>query len=155
MMQVVNSRFNALLSASVLSLVATVAWSQSITWLGTLTPTGGSSYALGVSNDGLTVVGAANGNAVVWDRAANTIITVYNGSSNMSRCDATGAIAVGFTNPGYYSYQTPFMWTRQAGFQWLPPHPDFGWCADITPSGAIVAGKARSPSGDNLAAVGT
>jgi uncharacterized membrane protein len=101
----------------------------------------------------LTVVGEANGNAVVWDRAANTIITVYNGSSAMSGCDATGAIAVGLVNPGYYSYQTPFMWTRQAGFQWLPPHPDFGWCADITPSGAIVAGKARSPSGDNLAAV--
>jgi len=115
--------------------------------------TGGNSYATGVSNDGLTVVGEANGNAVVWDRAANTIITVYNGSSAMSGCDATGAIAVGLVNPGYYSYQTPFMWTRQAGFQWLPPHPDFGWCADITPSGAIVAGKARSPSGDNLAAV--
>jgi hypothetical protein len=88
--------FKALTSACVLALLATVAWSQSITWLGTLTPTGGSSYALGVSNDGLTVVGAANGNAVVWDRAANTIITVYNGSSSMSRCDATGAIAVGF-----------------------------------------------------------
>jgi uncharacterized membrane protein len=123
---------------------------QQLYWLGTI---GGSSSATGVSNDGLTVVGEANGNAVVWDRAANTIITVYNGSSAMSGCDATGAIAVGLVNPGYYSYQTPFMWTRQAGFQWLPPHPDFGWCADITPSGAIVAGKARSPSGDNLAAV--
>jgi hypothetical protein len=44
----------ALTSAWVLALLATVAWSQSITWLGT---TGGSSYAWGVSNDGLTVVG--------------------------------------------------------------------------------------------------
>jgi uncharacterized membrane protein len=123
---------------------------QQLYWLGTI---GDSSSATGVSNDGLTVVGEANGNAVVWDRAADTIITVYNGSSLMSGCDATGAIAVGLVNPGYYSYQTPFMWTRQAGFQWLPPYPDFGWCADITPSGAIVAGKARSPSGNNLAAV--
>ena len=153
MMQVVNSRFNALLSASVLSLVATVAWSQSITWLGTLTPTGGSSYALGVSNDGLTVVGAANGNAVVWDRAANTIITVYNGSSNMSRCDATGAIAVGCTSPGDSRSQKPFMWIRQWGFRWLPPYPNFGWCIDITPSGAYAVGKAQSPSGDNLPAL--
>jgi len=123
---------------------------QQLFWLGTI---GGSSSATGVSNDGLTVVGEANGNAVVWDRAANTIITVYNGSSAMSGCDATGEIAVGLVNPGYYSYQTPFMWTRQAGFQWLPPYPNFGWCADITPSGAIVAGKARSPSGDNLPAL--
>jgi hypothetical protein len=111
---------------------------QRLYWLGT---TGDSSSATGVSNDGLTVVGEANGNAVVWDRAANTIITVYNGSSLMSGCDATGAIAVGLVNPGYYSYQTPFMWTRQAGFQWLPPHPDFGWCADITPSGASSLAK--------------
>jgi uncharacterized membrane protein len=144
-----QNRFKALTSACVLSTMATVAWSQPLTWLGTLTPTGGSSYAWGVSNDGLTVVGAANGNAVVWDRAANTIITVHQGSSQLSDCSASGAIAVGFT----YGAQNPFMWTRQSGFRWLPPYPEFGWCADITPSGAIVAGKARSPSGANLAAV--
>jgi uncharacterized membrane protein len=139
-----------LLGVCVVFLLATVAWSQSITWLGT---TGGSSYALGVSNDGLTVVGAANGDAVVWDRAANTIITVYNGSSEMSGCDATGAIAVGLTSPSWYNIQTPFMWTRQSGFQWLPPYPNLGWCADITPSGAYAVGKARSPSGYNLPAL--
>jgi uncharacterized membrane protein len=138
------------LSLAVAGALLTPLRAQRLYWLGT---TGGNSYATGVSNDGLTVVGEANGNAVVWDRAANTIITVYNGSSAMSGCDATGAIAVGLVNPGYYAHQTPFMWTRLSGFQWLPPHPDFGWCADITPSGTIVAGKARSPSGDNLAAV--
>jgi hypothetical protein len=67
----------ALTSAWVLALLATVAWSQSITWLGT---TGSSSYAWGVSNDGLTVVGGVVHQrfdvAVIWDRAANTIITV-------------------------------------------------------------------------------
>jgi hypothetical protein len=31
-----QSRFNALLSACVLSLIATAGWSQSLTWLGTL-----------------------------------------------------------------------------------------------------------------------
>jgi uncharacterized membrane protein len=138
------------LSLAVAGALLTPLSAQRLYWLGT---TGGNSYATGVSNDGLTVVGEANGNAVVWDRAANTIITVYNGSSAMSGCDATGAIAVGLVNPGYYSYQTPFMWTRQAGFQWLPPHPDFGWCADITPSGAYAVGKARSPSGNNLPAL--
>jgi uncharacterized membrane protein len=145
-----HNGLKALTSAWVLALLATVAWSQSITWLGT---TGGSSYAWGVSNDGLTVVGRANGNAVVWDRAANTIITVYNGFSSMSRCDATGAIAVGLTNPGNSASHEPFMWTRQSGFRWLPPYPEFGWCADITPSGAYAVGKARSPSGNNLPAL--
>jgi uncharacterized membrane protein len=138
------------LSLAVAGALLTPLSAQRLYWLGT---TGGNSYATGVSNDGSIVVGESNGQAVIWDRAANTIITVYNGASFLSACSASGTIAVGFTNPGYYSYQTPFMWTRQAGFQWLPPHPDFGWCADITPSGAIVAGKARSPSGDNLAAV--
>jgi len=136
------------LSLAVAGALLTPLSAQRLYWLGT---TGGNSYATGVSNDGLTVVGEANGNAVVWDRAANTIITVYNGPSTMSGCDAAGVIAVGFV--GYYPNQNPFMWTRQSGFQWLPPHPDFGWCADITPSGTIVAGKARSPSGDYLAAV--
>ena len=136
------------LSLAVAGALLTPLSAQRLYWLGT---TGGNSYATGVSNDGLTVVGEANGNAVVWDRAANTIITVYNGSSAMSGCDATGTIAVGFT--GYYPDQTPFMWTRRAGFQWLPPYPAFGWCADITPSGAYAVGKARSPSGNNLPAL--
>jgi uncharacterized membrane protein len=151
MKRTAQNRFKALTSACVLSMMATVAWSQSITWLGTLTPTGGSSYAWGVSNDGLTVVGAANGEAVVWDRAANTIITVHQGSSLLSDCSASGAIAVGFININ--GVQSPFMWTRQSGFRWLPPYPAFGWCADITPSGAYAVGKARSPSGDNLPAL--
>jgi uncharacterized membrane protein len=47
--------FKALTSACVLSLLATVAWSQSLTWLGTL---GGNwSWAYGVSADGAVVVG--------------------------------------------------------------------------------------------------
>jgi hypothetical protein len=91
----------------------------------------------------------ANDRAVVWDRAANTIITVHQGSSQLSDCSASGAIAVGFT----YGAQNPFMWTRQSGFRWLPPYPAFGWCVDITPSGAYAVGKARSPSGDNLPAL--
>ena len=139
------------LSLAVAGALLTPLRAQRLYWLGT---TGGSSYASGVSNDGLTVVGAANGNAVVWDRAANTLITVYNGSSAMSGCDAAGAIAVGYTNPGYSGSQSPFLWTRQSGFQWLPPHPNFGWCVDITPSGAYAVGKARSSSsGNNLPAL--
>jgi hypothetical protein len=38
MKHMAQNGFKALTSACVLSLLATVAWSQSITWLGTLTP---------------------------------------------------------------------------------------------------------------------
>jgi len=52
-----RTRLYALLSASVLSLIATAGWSQSLTWLGTL---GGDwSWAYGVSADGSVVVGYA------------------------------------------------------------------------------------------------
>jgi hypothetical protein len=53
-----QNRFNALLSACVMSLIATAGWSQSLTWLGTLG--GNRSYAYGVSADGAVVVGWAD-----------------------------------------------------------------------------------------------
>ena len=59
-----QSRFNALLSACVMSLIATAGWSQSLTWLGTL-PGGNESGANGVSADGTVVVGWA-WNAGQW-----------------------------------------------------------------------------------------
>jgi uncharacterized membrane protein len=49
-------RLYALLSACVMSLIATAGWSQSLTWLGTL-PGGNWSEAYGVSADGSVVVG--------------------------------------------------------------------------------------------------
>jgi probable HAF family extracellular repeat protein len=67
-----QSRFKALLSACVLSLIATAGWSQSLTWLGTL---GGIySYANAVSADGAVVVGEAykanwHGRAFRWTAA--------------------------------------------------------------------------------------
>jgi probable HAF family extracellular repeat protein len=59
-----RTRLYALLSASVLSLIATAGWSQSITWLGTLG--GGWSEAYGVSADGSVVVGRASNAAGDW-----------------------------------------------------------------------------------------
>ena len=59
-------RTSALLSATVVSLIATAGWSQQplLTWLGTLG--GNSSVALGVSADGAVVVGAAQNAAWNW-----------------------------------------------------------------------------------------
>jgi probable HAF family extracellular repeat protein len=66
MKHMAQNGFKALTSAWVLALVATVAWSQSLTWLGTL---GGDwSEAFGVSADGSVVVGVAQ-NAAGYDRA--------------------------------------------------------------------------------------
>jgi hypothetical protein len=53
-----QNRFKALISACVMSLIATAGWSQSLTWLGTL-PGGGRREAYGVSADGSVVVGVA------------------------------------------------------------------------------------------------
>jgi probable HAF family extracellular repeat protein len=61
-----QNRFKALLSACVLSLIATAGWSQSLTWLGTLG--GCCSAAFGVSADGAVVVGWAD-NAAGYARA--------------------------------------------------------------------------------------
>ena len=65
MMQMVHSRFNALLSACVLSLIATASWSQSLTWLGTLAGYD-RSWAYGVSANGAVVVGEAQNAAGQW-----------------------------------------------------------------------------------------
>ena len=62
-----QNRFNALLSACVLSLIATAGWSQPLTWLGVL-PNGFDSEAYGVSADGAVVVGVST-NAVGQRRA--------------------------------------------------------------------------------------
>jgi len=52
-----QSRFKALLSACVMSLIATAGWSQSLTWLGVL-PYDMYSYAYAVSADGVVVGGS-------------------------------------------------------------------------------------------------
>ncbi|GIV17675.1 MAG: hypothetical protein KatS3mg022_3110 [Armatimonadota bacterium] len=140
----------ALLVLSAMLSVGMRGEAQSLTWLGTLTPTGGSSFAYDVSNDGTTVVGRANGYAVVWNRQTSTITQVY-ASSYLIAVAADGSKAVGFWD--FDPVQRAFMWTPPNNFQWLPPAPSFCWAVDITPSGSHAVGKARSPSGNNLPAV--
>jgi uncharacterized membrane protein len=63
-MQKIQKSIRALISAIVLSVIATAGWSQSLTWLGTLG--GGFNWAYGVSADGSVVVGGAGINAFRW-----------------------------------------------------------------------------------------
>jgi len=101
MMQMVHSRFNALLSACVLSLIATAGWSQSITWLGTLG--GNSSEARGVSADGRVVVGwaantAGNRRAFRWTASGGMqdFGTLGGSSSAAYGVSADGLVVVGY-----------------------------------------------------------
>jgi probable HAF family extracellular repeat protein len=71
----------ALFCATAVSFVATVSWSQSLTWLGTLG--GGSSAAYGVSADGRVVVGEAQDFGQIYafrwsaENGAQNLNTVY------------------------------------------------------------------------------
>ena len=101
MMQMVHSRFNALLSACVLSLIATAGWSQSLTWLGTLPGYDRSSEAWGVSADGRVVVGGAYNaagqqRAFRWENGVmQNLDTLGSISSVASGVSADGAVVVG------------------------------------------------------------
>ena len=124
----------ALLSASVLSSLATVGWSQqpSITWLGTL----GGPYSFGhaVSADGKVVVGYAhttrdNGRqfrAFRWT-AETGMVDLGNFSSVFNNSWAWGVSADGSVVVGYAhdwsGYNRPFRWTPTGGMVDLGTYP--------------------------------
>jgi probable HAF family extracellular repeat protein len=144
MMQVVHSRFNALLSACVLSLIATASWSQSITWLGTL-PGGCCSYAYGVSNNGV-VVGTAN-NAAGQSRAFRWTASggmqdlgMLPGYDRIYSCavSADGSVVVGGASNAAGQWRV-FRWTESGGMQEL---------------GSGYAGRAFGVSADGSVVVG-
>jgi probable HAF family extracellular repeat protein len=158
MMQVVHSRFNALLSASVLSLVATVAWSQSLTWLGVL-PGYNYSLAIDVSADGSVVVGKSyndaagyQGLAFRWTRDGGMqnlgTLPGYN-YSWATGVSADGRIVVGRTwkreSP---NYSRGYRWTAENGMEDLGTLPGGSWsdAFDITPDGSYISVSAIDPS---------
>ena len=100
MMQMVHSRFNALLSACVLSLIATAGWSQSLTWLGTLG--GCCSSAHGVSDNGVVVGWATNAagraRAFRWENGVMQDLGTLAGYEESYALDvsADGRVVVGY-----------------------------------------------------------
>jgi len=153
MKRTAQNRFKALTSACVLSMMATVAWSQSITWLGVL-PGGDYSEARGVSADGSVVVGwadnaAGDGRAFRWTASGGMQDLGTLPGFNMSYADAVsadGSVVVGTAVYEYYYfyYSRAFRWTAADGMQDLGTLPDGGRSEayGVSADGAVVVGTA-------------
>jgi probable HAF family extracellular repeat protein len=157
-----QNRFKALLSACVMSLIATTGWSQSLTWLGTLG--GGKSEAWGVSADGAVVVGEARNaarerRAFRWTASGGMqdLGTLGNYESEAYGVSADGAVVVGGAFNAAWQRRA-FRWTAWVGCEtsarwaamraWLGVFPPTApwWSAGLsTPHGRGVpfAGRRR------------
>jgi len=148
MMQMVHSRFNALLSACVLSLIATAGWSQSITWLGVL-PGGSESEAYGVSADGRVVVGWAQNAAGYWRafrwengvmQDLGTLGGTYSAAYGVS---ADGSVVVGVAYNAAGQWRA-FRWTASGGMQDLGTlGGNLSEAFAVSANGAVVVGQSN------------
>ena len=148
-----QNRFNALLSACVLSLIATAGWSQqpSLRWLGTL-PGYHSSYAYAVSADGSVVVGwalndANQQRAFRWTASGGMQDLGTLGGYWSAAWDVSADVSVvvgGAQNAA--GHDRAFRWTASGGMQALGTLPGgyhseaFGVSAD----GSVVVGWAQN-----------
>ena len=129
----------ALTSAWVLALLATVAWSQPLTWLGVL-PGQSSSFARRVSEDGSTVVGSSY-YPYRWTRATGMQpLATYRGLGEGVTAD--GSVVVGWLLDSRYQ---AFRWTAQTGTVILPllPGATSNVASDITPDGRWIFGDSN------------
>jgi probable HAF family extracellular repeat protein len=165
-----QNRFNALLSACVLSLIATAGWLQSLTWLGTLG--GNISSALDVSADGSVVVGVAqdsNGfyRPFRWTpgggmqdlgtlggrhgeatRVSPNGATIVGSASTMNSSDFADITSVGFLSLSGDHRMHPFRWTQGSGMQDLGTFGGCcGWANGVSADGGVVVGWAENASG--------
>jgi probable HAF family extracellular repeat protein len=147
-----QNRFNALLSACVLSLIATAGWSQSLTWLGTLG--GNQSEASGVSADGSVVVGwaenaAGQGRAFRWTAAEGMqdLGTLGGRQSYAYAVSADGAVVVGWAEKAVWQGRA-FRWTASGGMEdlnttyasLLTNGSELVWARAISPDGRYIVG---------------
>jgi probable HAF family extracellular repeat protein len=141
-------RLSALIGVTVLSLIATAGWSQSLTWLGTLG--GSSSGASGVSADGSVVVGGAR-NAAEYTRAfrwtasggMQDLGTLGGDESAAWGVSADGAVVVGVAYNAAGRLRA-FRWTAAGGMQDLGTLPGGreSYASGVSADGAVVVGWA-------------
>jgi probable HAF family extracellular repeat protein len=145
----------ALTSAWVLALLATVAWSQSITWLGVL-PESNRSVAYGVSADGAVVVGnaydaAGYARAFRWtvDGGMQDLGTLGGDRSYAYGVSANGAVVVGSaTNAEGLGYA--FRWTVGGGMEDL----NTTYASLLTDCSGLRIAYAISPDGRYIVGLG-
>jgi probable HAF family extracellular repeat protein len=143
----------ALTSAWVLALLATVAWSQSLTWLGTLG--GRESEAYGVSADGSVVVGwsynaAGNDRAFRWTASGGMqdLGTLGGRESVALGASANGAVVVGSAQNAAGQWRA-FRWTASGGMQDLGTLGGDGSVANgVSADGSVVVGWANNAAGE-------
>ena len=141
-----QSRFKALLSACVMSLIATAGWSQSITWLGTL-PGSSESYAYDVSADGAVVVGwvydAGYYRAFRWENGVMQDLGALGGNhSEAYGVSANGAVVVGWAHNAA-NQQRAFRWTASGGMEDL----NTTYASLLTNGSVLAVAYAISPDG--------
>jgi probable HAF family extracellular repeat protein len=142
-----QSRFNALLSACVMSLIATAGWSQSITWLG-----GDWSWASGVSADGAVVVGSS-GRAFRWTASGGMqdLGTLGGDRSEAFGVSADGAVVVGWSYNAA-GQRRAFRWTASGGMQDLGTlGGNWSVAYGVSADGAVVVGWAYNAAGQQRA----
>ncbi len=147
-----SNRSHALVSATVvLALSATVGWSQSLTWLGTLG--GNESAAYGVSADGAVVVGYAfdasgSYSAFRWTQAGGmqSLGTLGGDRSAAWDASANGAVVVGWAHNAS-DFPRAFRWTQAGGMQDLGTLGGYRSVAyGVSADGAVVVGWAEFAS---------
>jgi probable HAF family extracellular repeat protein len=152
-MRRVQKSFHALLSASVLCVVATATgWSQSLTWLGTL---GGSeSWASGVSADGRVVVGWAykphwQMRAFRWtaEGGMQDLGTLGGDVSVALGVSADGSVVVGWAHNADY-HNRAFRWENGVVQDLGTLGGVESWASGVSPDGSVVVGWARDAVGE-------
>jgi len=146
------SQNRALISACVLSLIATAGWSQRLTWLGTAGYT--ASMAYGVSADGSVVVGVASTSgrggttrAFRWTRATGMqeLVTFPAIATSIS---ADGSVVIGWFYDSASNHRA-FRWTATGGTE------DLGtltggrqsWAYGVSANGSVIVGVSTNAGG--------
>lgn len=151
MKRVAYNRLSMLPSACVLSLMATVAWSQTLTWLGT--PIGNTSIATAVSNDGMIIAGRAgtvlagslSADSLLWNRRTNTVQQLSTGGGTVWMMTPDGNKIAASESLSSRPHRA-FIWTPE-GKQYLPGYSTLALC--INRSGTLVGGGWNYGSGNH------